>query len=103
MLKSLDILDKLVKLATRDFGPSIEELEKKGISINQIKQDLEILDIFRKYISLSYIKNLISENEFSLNNFDWDIKDEKRLTNRIEELLKLKQWLESDKVGDNHD
>lgn len=49
-MNSLDILEKLVKLATRDFGPSLEDLEKKGISINHIKQDLEVFKILLKYI-----------------------------------------------------
>ena len=54
-MTSSEILDKLVKLATRDFGPSVEQLEKKGISINQIKQDL------KKYNCAIYLLNQLFE------------------------------------------
>lgn len=82
------------------------EIEKTNNCINQlkyIKYRLKVLDIFTQYISLNYIKNLISENEFSLNNFDWDIKDEKCLTNRIKQLNILAEFLKAYKEGNSND
>ena len=110
---SLKILEKLVKLATKDFGPSVKDLEKKGISINQIKQDLEVLNILDyRAVNIELFKEVMydykNNDEKALYVYNFCEHEYRQLT--MEELIKIKKFLLTnykervkELVGDNHD
>lgn len=92
-MKSLEIVNEIVK----DF----EKGEMRPLyiekSMNKIKQDLEVLEIIRKkQVDLEVLKHSLgtyNSNMFkALYCYNGEFLEEYHLT--MEELLKLKQWLE---------
>ena len=83
------------KMESNEFlNALLDEIDE----LQQIKQDLEVLEIIRKKkVDMEYLNNLItikpklSETKL-LDKYNYLQKIELRLT--LEELLKLKQWLE---------
>lgn len=77
-----------------EFGSRVADKIQK--SLFPIKQDLEVLEIiYKKEVDIGYIKDLVKrfrDNDYILERYNatWDIVN--HLT--MEELLKLKQWLE---------
>lgn len=99
MLKSLEIINKN-KYDIVNYGSCvIEENEYETI-----KADLEVLQIiYIKNVSLSRIKFFIGrEDSYILKQYN-DMVFAKSDELTLEELVKIKQWLLSNKVGDNHD
>ena len=81
MLKSLEIVNNRLYWLKKNkaTGLLIEEPELKAI-----KQDLEILEILKKYFPINCYPLICDSKE-------------------LEKWNKVKQWLESNKAGDNHD
>ena len=92
-MKILDIVDKKINYCEKQEVPFISI---RLVSLQQIKQDLEILEkTYKKEVDIGYIKDLVkrfSDNNYILERYNatWDIVN--HLT--MEELQKLKQWLE---------
>jgi hypothetical protein len=91
-MKSLEIVNEIIK----DFDKG--EMRPLYIekSMNKIKQDLEVLEIInKKDVDIGYIKDLVKrfdDNEYILERYNEIVSALYKLT--MEELLKLKQWLE---------
>ena len=95
-MKSLEIVNKLIIQSKR--GMLIDNNEEE---LETIKQDLEVLEILKKKnvdvkVLKLYLRG-IRERIYTIENVLWDynrvmVLEEEKLT--IEELLKLKQWLE---------
>ena len=92
-MKSLEIVNDNIDL----YGG----ITLKGYETSIIKQDLEVLEIIRKKeVSLDNLKYCIEEPfkgncdpiELILFTYNFCMKEEKKLT--LEEVKKLKQWLE---------
>ena len=95
-MKSLEIVNKLINQSKR--GMLIDNNEEE---LETIKQDLEVLEILKKKnvdvkVLKLYLRG-IRERIYTIENVLWDynrvmVLEEEKLT--LEELLKLKQWLE---------
>ena len=95
-MKSLEIVNKLIIQSKR--GMLIDNNEEE---LETIKQDLEVLEILKKKnvdvkVLKLYLRG-IRERIYTIENVLWDynrvmVLEEEKLT--LEELLKLKQWLE---------
>ena len=85
MLKSLEIVNNRLYWLRKNkaTGLLIEEPE-----LEQIKQDLEVLEIIRK--------SHLGDDDIFIRFLIASYMD-------IDEYNKIKQWLLSNKVGDNHD
>lgn len=103
-MKSLEILDLYLKVAEEEME---EDKVKDAIknNLNQIKQDLEVLEIIKNkrvivHLVITALNNCNGNVEEALkyhNDYKGNFYDQ-FLT--LEELLKLKQWLE---VNENED
>ena len=87
-MKSLEIINELIN--------SIDECHYKD-ELNEIKQDLEVLEIIRnKKVNVQFLlqcMDLVGTVEKCLDIYNSALRDSRgKLT--LEELLKLKQWLE---------
>ena len=80
-MKSLEILDLYLKVAEEEME---EDKVKDAIknNLNQIKQDLEVLEILKKYIYYKEHEIKLKPIRKSIYDFDYE---------------KLKQWLEENK------
>ena len=75
----------------------IKQMTKEIENYKQIKQDLEVLEIIRKKdvnikLLKSYIKEELENDEDILECYNSHLETYRQLT--LEELLKIKQWLE---------
>lgn len=106
-MKSLEIVNKKLKyLEKYRFYTQITDINEN--EAQQIKQDLDVLEIIRKKkVNLDHLKYCIEEPfkgdcdpiELILFTYNFCMKAEKKLT--LEELQKLKQWLEENENGKN--
>ena len=85
-----------------EFGKTfISDLSKRLDSYKQIKQYLEVLEIIRKKeINIQRLRIAIintKDIEDTLLFYNCGVQDFRRLT--LEELLKIKQWLEENENG----
>lgn len=90
-MKSLEIIDRKTML----YGDVILNTEEA----EQIKQDLEVLEIIRKkkvnVLELKILQFGVWDNDMFLYLYNLNRCDEYKLT--LEEILKLRQWLEVNK------
>lgn len=120
-MKSLEFANEYRNITVKSMNEYIDNCDKYGQEINEcyfnmleeqlahfdiIKQDLEVLEIIRKKnVDIKLLKlyyNISLKVEDWLDTYNSTIKfDKHKLT--MEELLKLKQWLETNKVGDSND
>lgn len=101
-MKSLEIVNENIKVLEEQLNELEDELDKTCIEIElkqlqQIKQDLNVLEIIRKKIvNVNILKMLLIgfplEKVLEMYN-----EDHYELT--LEELLKLNQWLEVNENG----
>lgn len=91
-MKSLEIVNSVIRVCKAE-DTAIGLLYIEGLE--QIKQDLEVLEIIRKkkvdVASLKEIIELSDTNEYILHVYNFN---HARYTLKMKELLKLKQWLE---------
>ena len=91
-MKSLEIVDKKIKeIKDDEFWIELSKSE-----LQQIKQDLEVLEIInKKDVDIGYIKDLIKrfdDNEYILERYNEIVSTLYKLT--MEELMKIAVWLE---------
>jgi hypothetical protein len=94
-MKSLEIVNEHIKFID-DHSTQIKGTPVMIDDLQQIKQDLEVLEIInKKDVDIGYIKDLVKrfdDNEYILERYNEIVSALYKLT--LEELLKLKQWLE---------
>ena len=97
-MKSLDILNRVIQSYQKCFIiGSLEEADKLScLEMVKIKADLEVLEIIKKkkvdFVHLNNYLFLYDKNEEVLEKYNKYCFYQNELT--MEELLKLKQWLE---------
>ena len=97
-MKSLEILDFYLKVAEEMEEDKFKNVIKNGL--NQIKEDLEVLEIiWEKRISMEYLwflydyyKDFTNGINYMLQKINEHQDETRKLT--VEEMIKLKQWLE---------
>ena len=107
-MKSLEIVNDLIWKTQKKYDyvdtnqdkkqleKQLEELNSEFNKLQQVKQDLEVLEIIRKkkvyFVHLNNYLFLYDKNEEVLEKYNKNHFYHNELT--MEELLKLKQWLE---------
>jgi hypothetical protein len=91
-MRSLEIVNELVSLTKNEIKVCLSE--KNTSALLAIKQDLEVLEIIRKKkVDVPLLERIIKGHSFDQTILDiYNLATNSQLT--LEELLKLKRWLE---------
>lgn len=102
MLTSLEIVNIYLEVLELE---ECKEILLYRDYIQQIKQDLEVLGIIKyKIVNIEALKFCLEQydnDNKALEIYNYFEEDYRKLT--MEELLKLKQWLETNKAGDSNE